>query len=388
MTVFEEVGGFDTAYGIGGYEDDDLCRRIVASGQRLLIAHESFVHHDGHQTFDANGLDWYAEQETNRDRFESRFGLGRSSRDVAKVSACLITKDEEANIATCLASLDGFADEIVVYDTGSTDDTVSMARELGATVIEGYWDDDFSRARNAALEHCTGEWIAWLDADETLVCDDVAGLLPAPASTWTRRWTASPFPSTTSPGSASDPASSIRPAGCSDGPAASGRADSTNRSPVGATIGASTRWPWKAPGSDTPATSMRPCGAATRRSGTYGWPRPRWTRPTAGRRGSRSPALGRAYLTAGRFEEAFDNCREALEHTDNLITRRLATRTAAEALTHLGRLDEALEWIDRLRQISTSAVQADIAEGKIRLTQGEFQQALDLFDRVGRPPVR
>jgi GT2 family glycosyltransferase len=189
--LFEEVGGFDTAYGIGGYEDDDLCRRIVASGQRLLIAHESFVHHEGHQTFDANGLDWFAEQETNRDRFESRFGLGHSSHDVTKVSACLITKDEEANIATCLASLDGFADEIVIYDTGSTDATVSIARDLGATVIEGYWDDDFSRARNAALEHCSGEWIAWLDADETLVCDDVAGLLRL-LTTWTRRWTAFP----------------------------------------------------------------------------------------------------------------------------------------------------------------------------------------------------
>ena len=44
-------------------------------------------------------------------------------------------------------------------------------------MIEGYWDDDFSRARNAALEHCSGDWIAWLDADETLVCDDIAGLL-------------------------------------------------------------------------------------------------------------------------------------------------------------------------------------------------------------------
>ncbi len=65
--LFEEVGGFDTDYGIGGYEDDDLCRRILASGHRLLIAHESFVHHDGHQTFDANGLDWFAEQETNRE---------------------------------------------------------------------------------------------------------------------------------------------------------------------------------------------------------------------------------------------------------------------------------------------------------------------------------
>ena len=63
--------------------------------------------------------------------------------------------------------------------------------------------------------------------------------------------------------------------------------------------------------------------------------------PTVGRKGFSLTSLGRAYLTAGRFDEAFENCRDALDHTDNLITRRLATRTAAEALTHLGRLDEA-----------------------------------------------
>ena len=155
--LFEQLGGFDLSYGIGGYEDDDLCRRIVGAGHRLLIAHESFVHHDGHQTFDANGLDWFAEQESNRTQFEARFGVVRSTGDDVKVSACLITKDEETNIAACLASLEGFVDEIVIYDTGSTDGTVGIARGLGATVVEGVWEDDFSRARNAALEHCSGD---------------------------------------------------------------------------------------------------------------------------------------------------------------------------------------------------------------------------------------
>ncbi len=86
------------------------------------------------------------------------------------LSACLIVKDEEKSLPDCLASLGRLVDEVVVYDTGSTDSTVGLARRAGAKVIEGYWDDDFGRARNDCLEHCRGEWILWIDADERFVC--------------------------------------------------------------------------------------------------------------------------------------------------------------------------------------------------------------------------
>ncbi len=91
-------------------------------------------------------------------------------------SACMIVKDEEKALPGCLESLRGVVDEIVVYDTGSTDATVEIAKRAGAKVIEGYWDDDFGRARNASLEHCLGEWILWIDADEHFVCDNAAEL--------------------------------------------------------------------------------------------------------------------------------------------------------------------------------------------------------------------
>jgi len=380
--VFDQVGGFDTAYGIGGYEDDDLCRRIVASGHRLLIAHESFVHHEGHQTFDANGLDWYAEQETNRTRFEERFGLGHSTRDAAKVSACLITKDEEDNIATCLASLDGFADEIVIYDTGSTDATVSIARNLGATVIEGYWDDDFSRARNAALEHCSGEWIAWLDADETLVCDDIGGLLRLMDRMDPQMDGFSvPIDNLTGVGVGSGFVHSacrlFRRARCEwTGrlhEQIAGRGDHRGIQQVvldGARIRHTGYLDDAMRTRNKTERNLRVAQAEVAQAD--GW-----------EKGFSLTSLGRAYLTAGRFDEAFENCRQGLDHTDNPITRRLATRTATEALIHLGRYDEALEWIGTMREISASSVQADIAEGKIRLARREFQRALELFDGIG-----
>ena len=90
------------------------------------------------------------------------------------VSLCMIMKDEEDELPLVIASASGLADEIVIYDTGSTDRSVTLARERGATVVEGYWDDDFSRARNEALEHCTGDWILWLDADEAVHGDKAA----------------------------------------------------------------------------------------------------------------------------------------------------------------------------------------------------------------------
>lgn len=92
------------------------------------------------------------------------------------LSACLIVKDEEAMLPDCLESLHRLVDEVVIYDTGSTDGTVDLARRAGARVFEGYWDDDFSRARNAALEQCRGDWILWVDADERFVCPDKPGL--------------------------------------------------------------------------------------------------------------------------------------------------------------------------------------------------------------------
>jgi tetratricopeptide (TPR) repeat protein len=84
------------------------------------------------------------------------------------LSATLIVRDEERNLRDCLGSIEGVADEMVVVDTGSTDGSVELARELGARVISHPWTGDFSEARNIALEAARGEWILYLDADERL----------------------------------------------------------------------------------------------------------------------------------------------------------------------------------------------------------------------------
>ena len=88
------------------------------------------------------------------------------------LSAALITRDAEKYLAQCLRSLDGLCDEIVVVDTGSTDRTLGIAADFKATIHRQPWTDDFSAARNAALDLCTGTFILCIDADEQVVLTD------------------------------------------------------------------------------------------------------------------------------------------------------------------------------------------------------------------------
>ena len=83
----------------------------------------------------------------------------------------MIVKDEARNLPQALASAKGLADEIIVLDTGSGDDTPMIAAAAGAKVNFLMWGDDFAIARNASLDQATQDWILVLDADETLTAD-------------------------------------------------------------------------------------------------------------------------------------------------------------------------------------------------------------------------
>ena len=72
----------------------------------------------------------------------------------------------------------------MIVDTGSTDRTIEIAREFGATVIEREWTGSFADARNVSFDAATGDWLMFLDADEVLVDEDVERLRALRGQTW------------------------------------------------------------------------------------------------------------------------------------------------------------------------------------------------------------
>ncbi len=96
-----------------------------------------------------------------------------------KISATVITKNEEEDLPRWLSCMQELAEEIVVVDTGSTDKTVEIARQAGARVEHFTWIDDFAAAKNFAIEQTNGEWVMLLDADEYILPEDYAGFKAA-----------------------------------------------------------------------------------------------------------------------------------------------------------------------------------------------------------------
>ena len=93
-------------------------------------------------------------------------GAGGATAPKVKLSATVITFNEEEKIADCLDSL-SFADEMVVVDSGSTDRTVEIARAKGARVVLNKWGGHIQQ-RNFAIGQAAGEWVLNLDADERI----------------------------------------------------------------------------------------------------------------------------------------------------------------------------------------------------------------------------
>ncbi len=86
-----------------------------------------------------------------------------------RLSVCLLTRNEEQNVPRAIGSVRSIADQIIVADTGSSDRTVQVAKDLGAEVYPVAWQDDFAAGCNLALSHARGEWVLWLNPDEELL---------------------------------------------------------------------------------------------------------------------------------------------------------------------------------------------------------------------------
>ncbi|MHC1750254.1 MAG: glycosyltransferase [Cellulosilyticaceae bacterium] len=97
--------------------------------------------------------------------------------DKMTVSLCMIVRDEEHALGKCLDSVGSFADEIIILDTGSTDQTKTIAKKYNAKIVDFEWCDDFSKARNKVFEHATQQYIFWLDADDYITQENLNKLM-------------------------------------------------------------------------------------------------------------------------------------------------------------------------------------------------------------------
>jgi hypothetical protein len=346
-----------------------------------VIVHDSYVHHHGHATFNANDVDWMAVQRENELRFRARHGVARPESSAQPlVSACLIVKDEVEMLPGCLESLVGIADEVVIYDTGSTDDSVELGRAAGARVLEGHWDDDFSRARNQALAACRGVWVLHVDADERVVVDE-----PDALRTTLRR-------------NVDVDAWVVRIENLDD----AGRVGTEHRA---ARLFRRARGQWhgrlheqvlprpgqsdlvRMPSDDlvvrhlgytSAIVSERDKGARNLRLAAADLDEaPYGDRPLL------LLNLARSLVGAGQLDEALDRCVEVRDHTGPTIARPGALRVGAEVLCNLGRAEEALEWIDALRAISSTPHLCNFLEGSARLQLGDTKRAAELLADVG-----
>jgi len=211
--VIDEIGVLDEQFGIGCFEDDDFCIRAIRAGWRAIVSRDAFVHHYGGRTFAGSGVDFAALMEENRRKFTDKWtetppgpdsepatepvgiSVARTPRFVShpektttksfriseavgggllltaarpKLSLCMIVRNNETTIRPCLESIRPWVDEMIVVDTGSTDSTPQICEELGAKVFHWPWRDSFSAARNESISHATGEWIFWMDSDDTI----------------------------------------------------------------------------------------------------------------------------------------------------------------------------------------------------------------------------
>jgi GT2 family glycosyltransferase/tetratricopeptide (TPR) repeat protein/2-polyprenyl-3-methyl-5-hydroxy-6-metoxy-1,4-benzoquinol methylase len=213
--VIDSVGLLDERFGVGNFEDDDYCRRATRAGFECVIAGDAFVHHFGSRSFAENGVDLAAQLQRNRQLFDEKWsesrqpenpsegadgtddGAGekdattplacqknrftvtrgpggglllvpRGQSDQPLASLCMIVRNNEGTIRPCLESIRPWVDEMILVDTGSTDRTPEICRELGAKVFHFPWCDSFSAARNESLRHASGKWQFWMDSDDTI----------------------------------------------------------------------------------------------------------------------------------------------------------------------------------------------------------------------------
>ncbi len=93
-----------------------------------------------------------------------------------QISLCMIMRNDAKVLGRCLASVRGLINECIIVDTGSTDNSIEIAKSWGCVVLKDLWQDDFARPRNIGIRKATKDWILILDPDEIIQKKDHVAL--------------------------------------------------------------------------------------------------------------------------------------------------------------------------------------------------------------------
>lgn len=179
--VIVQIGEFDERYGLGNYEDDDLCLRAIRKGYRLKVVMDSFVHHIGHVTtrqLKAESLGSLLEQ--NAQKAEDKWGGNIHTliyNPGITITAACVVLNAEACIRQMLAPLIDHVEEILVIDLGSTDQTLEIARQYTDRVFPFEGDpSDLRKAYRHAYDRATQEYLLWLHAGDAFTRNEARDL--------------------------------------------------------------------------------------------------------------------------------------------------------------------------------------------------------------------
>jgi GT2 family glycosyltransferase len=169
-SLLDEIGSFDERFGLGNYEDDDLCLRALRAGFLLRVVNDSFIHHIGHATM--NNLQEFNLAmllHQNRQKAAEKWGDDIHQhiyKPEITVSLCMITRNAEETLRQSLVSIIDDVDEIIIIDMGSSDDTVEIAKNYTTHVFSFTGRDDPLGSRRYAFEQATKEYVIWLQQGE------------------------------------------------------------------------------------------------------------------------------------------------------------------------------------------------------------------------------
>ncbi|MCU6339667.1 hypothetical protein KW823_24440, partial [Enterobacter quasiroggenkampii] len=145
------VGGFDERYGLGNYEDDDLCLRTANAGYRMLIANDSFIHHVGHVT--TNQLEQSSLMmllHTNREQARRKWGADIFDllyKAESTITFCIRWRERTEPLQACIASIHEVANEIIICNcTGEQREDVELETSVPIRWIHATEDRDVGEA--------------------------------------------------------------------------------------------------------------------------------------------------------------------------------------------------------------------------------------------------